>query len=420
MRVLMDDHGLGWTHAWDLCTRTFAFTNHTVLPEALERWPVSLVERLLPRHMQIVYDINWRFLQAVRARYGDDWDRIGRMSIIEEGEGGEKLVRMAYLAAVASHTVNGVAAIHSDIIRRTIFRDFYDLWPEKFQNKTNGVTQRRWLAFCNPPLREAITAALGGSEAWITDLDRLTALRPLADDPALQARWREVKGRAKAKAAAKIRGWTGVEVRTDALFDVQVKRIHEYKRQLLNVLGVVHRYDALKKLGSKAEREAAYVPRVVVIGGKAAPGYEMAKRIIKLVCAVGDKINNDPLSVFFLGFFLVRWRWWGWLFRPKAANNVAAPHRPRPAPSPFFLPPHLTLPFSFFLLLPRHLDTHTHTITTTTTTTQPHQPHHTTPRHTNHTTPHHATPTKKKKKATPRTCSSSSLCPTTTCRPPRR
>jgi starch phosphorylase len=292
MRVLMDDHGLGWTQAWDICTQTFAFTNHTVLPEALERWPVSLMERLLPRHMQIVYDINWRFLQTVRQRYGDDWDRIGRMSIIEEGAGGEKLVRMAYLAVVASHTVNGVAAIHSDIIKRTIFRDFYDLWPQKFQNKTNGVTQRRWLAFCNPPLRQVITEALGGSEAWITDLDRLTALRPLADDAALQQKWRDVKSAAKIKAAAKIKEWTGVEVRTDALFDVQVKRIHEYKRQLLNVLGIIHRYDALKKMNS-AER-AKVVPRVCVIGGKAAPGYEMAKRIIKLVCAVGDKINNDP------------------------------------------------------------------------------------------------------------------------------
>jgi len=300
MRVLMDDHGLGWTKAWDLCTRTFAFTNHTVLPEALERWPVSLMERLLPRHMQIVYDVNWRFLQQVRQRYGDDWDRIGRMSIIEEDGSGEKLVRMAYLACVASHTVNGVAAIHSEIIKKTIFRDFYDLWPGKFQNKTNGVTQRRWLAFCNPPLRRVITEALGGDEAWITDLDLLTALRPLADDPELQAKWRTVKQTAKAKAAAKILGWTGVEVSTDAMFDVQVKRIHEYKRQLLNVLGIIHRYDKIKQMANGAEK-AKVVPRVCVIGGKAAPGYEMAKRIIKLVCAVGDKINNDPLS--FLHFF---------------------------------------------------------------------------------------------------------------------
>jgi hypothetical protein len=223
MRVLMDDHRLGWTKAWEIASKVFAFTNHTVLPEALERWPVALFEKLLPRHMQIVYDINWRFLQEVRAKFGDDWERIARMSIIEEAPGGEKSVRMAYLACVASHAINGVAAIHSEIIKNTIFKDFYDLWPQKFQNKTNGVTQRRWLAFCNPRLRALITERLGG-ERWITHLDELTALRALADDPALQEEWRAVKAANKERAARKLRELTGVAVSTEALWDVQVCR----------------------------------------------------------------------------------------------------------------------------------------------------------------------------------------------------
>jgi len=290
MRVLMDEHKLGWTKAWELTTKVFAFTNHTVLPEALEKWPVSLMEKLLPRHMQIIYDINWRFLQVVRGKYGDDWERISRMSIIEES-GSDKTVRMAYLAVVASHSVNGVAAIHSEIIKETIFNDFYKLWPEKFQNKTNGVTQRRWLAFCNPPLRQLITSKLG-SDHWIKDLYQLKGLAQHADDAAFQEEWRKVKHTAKERAATMIERLTGVKVSTDALFDIQVKRIHEYKRQLLNVLGIIHRYDQIKKMSP--EQRKSVVPRVCVIGGKAAPGYEMAKRIIKLVCAVGDKINGDP------------------------------------------------------------------------------------------------------------------------------
>ncbi|GLI61446.1 hypothetical protein VaNZ11_003810 [Volvox africanus] len=291
MRVLMDEHKMGWTKSWEICTKVFAFTNHTVLPEALERWPVALIEKLLPRHMQIIYDVNWRFLQQVRNKYGDDWERISRMSIIEEGANGEKFVRMAYLAVVASHSVNGVAAIHSEIIKDTIFKDFYDLWPGKFQNKTNGVTQRRWLAFCNPPLRNLITKRLGNDD-WILHLDNLKGLRAYADDPAFQAEWREVKHAAKIKAAALIQRLTGVKVNTSAMFDIQVKRIHEYKRQLLNVMGIIYRYDQIKKMSRDQRKDV--VPRVCIIGGKAAPGYEMAKRIIKLVCAVGDKINGDP------------------------------------------------------------------------------------------------------------------------------
>ena len=289
MRLLMDENGLGWTAAWDVTTRVFSFTNHTVLPEALEKWPVELVEALLPRHMQIIYDINWRFVQELQKAFPDDLERVGRMSIIEEGE--TKCVRMAHLALVASHTVNGVAAIHSELIKTTIFRDFYALWPKKFQNKTNGVTPRRWLAFCNPPLRQLISGALK-TDAWIGEADLLTGLRPFADDAAFRAEWAAVKRAAKVRLAAVIAEQCGVTVSPDAMFDIQVKRIHEYKRQLLNVLSIIHRYDTIKRMTPAARK--AVVPRVCVIGGKAAPGYDMAKRIIKLVNAVGHKINNDP------------------------------------------------------------------------------------------------------------------------------
>jgi len=290
MRLLMDEHGLGWTKSWDITSKVFSFTNHTVLPEALEKWPVSLVEKVLPRHMQIIYDINWRFIQELRGAIGDDYVRIGRMSIIEEGTG-EKMVRMAHLAMVASHTVNGVAAIHSELIKKTIFKDFYDLMPDKFQNKTNGVTQRRWLAFCNPQLRDLISSKLG-DDAWIRELDMLRGLEKFADDEKFQSEWRSIKLSNKKRLAEFIKEKTGTVVNPDSLFDIQVKRIHEYKRQLLNVLSIIHRYNAIKAATPK-EREKM-VPRVCVIGGKAAPGYDMAKRIIKLVCSVGDKVNNDP------------------------------------------------------------------------------------------------------------------------------
>ena len=229
MRLLMDQEGLGWTKSWELVTATCNFTNHTVLPEALERWPVSMMEKLLPRHMQIVYDINWRFLQQMRSRFGDDWQRIAKMSIIEEGANGEKFVRMAYLAVIASKHVNGVAAIHSDILRHDVFRPFYELFPERFQNKTNGVTPRRWLAFCNPPLRDLITFTLG-TDAWINDLGRLRTLAEHADDQAFQAKWQEVKRTAKLRAIDLIEHLTGVQLPNKAaVLDVQVKRIHEYK-----------------------------------------------------------------------------------------------------------------------------------------------------------------------------------------------
>lgn len=220
MRVLMDENKLGWTKSWEITTKVFSFTNHTVLPEALEKWPVTLVEKLLPRHMQIIYDINWRFLQELKLKFGDDWQKIGSMSIIEDTEGG-KVIRMAYLALVASRYVNGVAAIHSELIKTTIFKNFYELFPHKFQNKTNGVTQRRWLAFCNPGLRELITEALG-TEDWIKDLTLLTGLRAFVEDPEFKEKWIEVKRQAKAEALAYIQDNTGVTIPPNVMLDMQV------------------------------------------------------------------------------------------------------------------------------------------------------------------------------------------------------
>ncbi len=293
MRVLMDLEGLGWTQAWELVTNTCNFTNHTVLPEALEKWPIVMLEKLLPRHTQIIYDINWRFLQQIRSKLGDDWEKISKVSIIEETEDGQKFVRMAYLAVVASKHINGVAAIHSDILRHDVFKPFHELFPEKFQNKTNGVTPRRWLAFCNPALRDLITAKLG-SDNWISHLDDLQRLKEFANDTEFQNQWQQVKGQNKARAMELIESMTGVSLpNKDALLDVQVKRIHEYKRQLLNVLSIIHRYDTIVRMRNEG-KEPDLVPRVCVIGGKAAPGYEMAKRIIKLVSAVAEKVNNDP------------------------------------------------------------------------------------------------------------------------------
>jgi glycogen phosphorylase len=293
MRVLMDLNGLGWTKAWDLVCATCNFTNHTVLPEALEKWPIGMFEKLLPRHMQIIYDINWRHLQNMRALFGDDWQKISKLSIIEETPGGEKFVRMAYLAVVASKHVNGVAAIHSEILKNDVFKHFYEVFPGKFQNKTNGVTPRRWLAFCNPDLRDLITATLG-SDNWVKDLDELKALRAYADDPVFQAKWQAVKATNKAKAIKLVEERAGVSLpNKTAMLDVQVKRIHEYKRQLLNVLSIIHRYDQIR--GMSPKERADVVPRICIIGGKAAPGYEMAKRIIKLVSAVADKVRYKAL-----------------------------------------------------------------------------------------------------------------------------
>ena len=301
MRILMDENHLGWTKSWEITTKVFSFTNHTVLPEALEQWPVSLIEKLLPRHMQIIYDINWRFVQEMQKNYGFEGEKLGQMSIIVDNEFG-KMVRMAYLALVASHTVNGVAAIHSKLIKETIFKDFHEIWPEKFQNKTNGVTQRRWLAQCNPPLNKLITDTLG-TEAWITHLDLLQGLRDQAEDEAFQQKWAEVKKEGKTKLARMLKDLSGDEVNMGAIFDVQVKRIHEYKRQFMNILSVVLRYDRIKSMSPEERKDV--VPRVVIIGGKAAPGYDMAKRIIKLISAVSETVNKDEeigdlLKVYFV------------------------------------------------------------------------------------------------------------------------
>ncbi|MDD5300967.1 MAG: glycogen/starch/alpha-glucan phosphorylase [Gallionella sp.] len=285
MRLLMDEHGLDWNAAWSITTRTVAYTNHTLLPEALERWSVSMFECLLPRLSEIIFEINARFMVQVATRWPGDIERQRRMSIIEEGH--ERYIRMAYLAVVASVSVNGVAELHSHLLQQHLFRDFYELWPEKFNNKTNGVTSRRWMVSSNPALSGLITRTLG--EGWITDMAKLKDLAPHADDAAFRAEWRSIKQANKARLAEMVQRDCGIVFDTNALFDVQVKRIHEYKRQLLNVLHVIHLYDRIKRGDT-----AGWMPRCILIGGKAAPGYMMAKRIIKLVSAVGQMVNGDP------------------------------------------------------------------------------------------------------------------------------
>lgn len=287
MRLLLDECGLGWDQAWDITTRTMAYTNHTLLPEALERWPVDMFRRLLPRLLEIIYEVNARFIAEISRRWPGDNHRLSRMSLIEEGP--EPMIRMAYLALVGSFSVNGVAELHSRLLREGLFRDFSELWPEKFNNKTNGVTQRRWLAACNPGLSSLISEQLG--DAWVTDLDQLTRLRPLAENAEFRAVWRETKLVNKQRLAKLVLRQTGIELTTDMLFDVQVKRIHEYKRQLLNVLHAVHLYDRIKR----GEGDAL-VPRAIIIGGKAAPGYVMAKTIIKFINNVAQVINQDPVT----------------------------------------------------------------------------------------------------------------------------
>ena len=287
MRLLMDEHGLKWDEAWKITSSTMAYTNHTLLPEALERWPVPTFARLLPRLLDIIYEINARFLAVVAQRWPGDTTQQRRMSIIEEGDVPQ--VRMAYLAIVGSFSVNGVAALHSQLLTAGLFSDFFTLWPEKFNNKTNGVTPRRWLAMCNPQLSLLITETIG--EGWVADLSRLTDLAKHADNPVFCKRWHEVKQDNKRLLAQMVEVECGVDFNLEAVFDVQVKRIHEYKRQLLNVLHVIHLYDRLKR-GDDAD----WTPRCVLIGGKAAPGYFMAKRIIKLINNVAAVINDDPIT----------------------------------------------------------------------------------------------------------------------------
>ena len=285
MRLLMDEHHMSWNRAWAITSSTVAYTNHTLLPEALEKWPVRMFRNLWPRLLEIIMEINARYLAQVSLKWPGDKNRQRRMSIIEEGA--DPQIRMAYLAIVASFSVNGVAALHSQLLEQTLFRDFYELWPNRFNNKTNGVTQRRWLAWANPSLGKLITEKIGDS--WVTDLSLLKQLAPHADDPAFRAQWREAHQTNKARLAALVEQDCGITFNTRALFDVQVKRIHEYKRQLLNVLHVIHLYDRIKR-GDTAN----WTPRCVLIGGKAAPGYVMAKNIIKLVGNVAQVVNNDP------------------------------------------------------------------------------------------------------------------------------
>ena len=268
MRLLVDVHGMGWDEAWEITRRTFAYTNHTLLPEALEKWKVEMFGAVLPRHLEIVYEINRRFLDEVRRRYPGDGDRVARLSLIDEAGG--RSVRMAHLASVGSHRINGVAALHTELLKADVLRDFHELWPEKFVNVTNGVTPRRFLALANPRLAALVTEAIG--DGWPKDLERLRRLEPLAEDAAFRAKWRAVKRANKADLAAVVEARAGVACDPDSLFDVQVKRIHEYKRQHLNVLHVIALWQRLRR-----EPLAVVPARTVLFGGKAAPGYRMAK-----------------------------------------------------------------------------------------------------------------------------------------------
>ncbi|AKH39556.1 maltodextrin phosphorylase [Nitrosomonas communis] len=285
MRLLVDERRLGWDKAWAITVQTFGYTNHTLLPEALETWPLPMFQTLLPRHLEIIYEINRRFLDEVRARFPRDEARVARMSLI--GEAGEKCIRMAHLAAVGSHAINGVAALHSDLLKASVLKDFYEMWPERFSNKTNGVTPRRFLALANPGLRALLNETLGGQ--WPVEVGWLHELEAKAGDAAFRSKWRAIKEANKKRLADYIRAHTDIELDPTWLFDIQVKRIHEYKRQHLNVLHIVTLYRRLKENpGLKIP------PRAFIFGGKAAPGYFMAKRIIKLINAVAETINADP------------------------------------------------------------------------------------------------------------------------------
>jgi len=285
MRLLVDEKGLTWDAAWEITTHTFGYTNHTMLPEALEEWPVSLLEALLPRHLEIIYLINFQFLKAVAHRYPGDVERQRRMSLIAED--GVKRVRMAFLAVVGSHAVNGVAALHTRLLQETIFRDFYEFWPDKFSNKTNGITPRRWLRKANPELSALITEAIG--EGWVRDLRQLRQLEQVADNADFQQRWRAVKQRCKQPLIHRVEHELGLRLDPTSLFDIQVKRIHEYKRQLLFALYIVHSYLRLKD-----NPALEMLPRTFLFGGKAAPGYIQAKLIIRLINGIAEVVNQDP------------------------------------------------------------------------------------------------------------------------------
>ncbi len=302
MRLLIDEHDLDWDEAWSITVASLAYTNHTLLPEALETWPLAMFARFLPRHLEIIFEINRRFLDEVAAKFPGDHARVRRMSLI--GEDGDRTIRMAHLATVGSHAINGVAALHSELLKETVLKDFYELWPERFSNKTNGVTPRRFVALSNPGLRDLLDETVGGD--WLTHMDRLRKLEPLASDPVLQKRWREVKRANKARLADYVHAHTGVELNPDWMFDIQVKRIHEYKRQHLNALHIATLYHRIKQ-----NPGLDVPPRAFIFGGKAAPGYTIAKLIIKLITSIGDTVNNDPdtrdkLRVAFIPDFSVK------------------------------------------------------------------------------------------------------------------
>ncbi len=302
MRLLVDEHGMEWDPAWGITQRTFGYTNHTLLPEALERWSVPLFAALLPRHLELIYEINRRFLDEVRVRFPGDEGRVQRLSLIDES--GSRAVRMANLASLGSHAINGVAALHTDLLKRGVLKDFYDFAPAKFSNKTNGVTPRRFLLLSNPALAELLNRTIG--TAWVRDLEELRKLEAHAEDPLFRETWRRVKRQNKVRLAEFLLAHTGVQADPDSLFDIQVKRLHEYKRQHLNLLHII-------ALSNRMRRDPALAvpPRTFIFGGKAAPGYYMAKLIIRLIHAVADKINRDPaldgrLRVLFLPDFNVK------------------------------------------------------------------------------------------------------------------
>ena len=285
MRIFVDEEDLEWDEAWSITTRVFAYTNHTVLPEALERWSVDLMGRLLPRHLEIIYQINDSFLASVKKQFPDDTDLLRRISFIEEND--HKQIRMPYLSIVGSHTINGVAELHTELLKTTVFKDFYKLFPERFQNKTNGITPRLWLRNVNPELSKIITAKIG--DGWITELQQLRQLEAFADDPEFQQSWRSVKRLKKEQLANWLKQNSGISIDPESLFDVQIKRIHEYKRQLLNILHVIYLYNQMLE-----HPELPFVSRTFLFGGKAAPGYFMAKLIINLANDVARVVNHDP------------------------------------------------------------------------------------------------------------------------------
>ena len=288
MRLFLDEYHLGWEHAWSLVTQVTGYTNHTLLPEALEQWPVEFFERFLPRHLQIIFEINRRFLRQVKTRFPFDDDRLSRMSLIDEGDGQYKRVRMAHLSIVGSKSVNGVAALHTQLLKTRLFSDFFALSPEKFNNKTNGVTPRRWLRLANPKLAELISESIG--EDWLIDLNQLRKLEAMSTDSAFLQKFRDIKQANKNHLAKIIFEQTGVKVSNEAIFDVQVKRLHEYKRQTLNALHIIYLYKRLKD-----DPSFDILPHVFIFAGKAAPGYFIAKKVIRLVHALGEVINNDVL-----------------------------------------------------------------------------------------------------------------------------